>query len=64
MHELCLSAQRAVSDVFGIIVNVVTSDQHNWCAQHTPFGYLHYACLWGVSVYSNEAVTGLLTLLT
>ena len=24
--------QRAVSDAYGIIVNVVTSDQHNWCA--------------------------------
>lgn len=26
-------AQRAVSDAYGIIVNVITSDQHNWCAR-------------------------------
>ena len=29
---LCGVRQRAVSDAYGIIVNVVTSDQHNWCA--------------------------------
>ena len=57
-QELCLSAQRAVSDVFGIIVNVVTSDQHNWCAQHTPYGCVHSVCLLGVLGYSNESVTG------
>ena len=34
-HEALLMcrAQRAVSDAYGIIVNVITSDQHNWCAR-------------------------------
>ncbi len=26
--------QRAACDAYGIIVNVLTSDQHNWCVPH------------------------------
>ncbi len=29
--KLCISVQRAACDAYGIIVNVLTSDQHNWC---------------------------------
>lgn len=28
--------QRAACDAYGIIVNVLTSDQHNWCVYPHP----------------------------
>lgn len=28
--------QRAICDVYGIFINVVTSDQHNWYMRYEP----------------------------
>ena len=36
LSRVSILVQRAACDAYGIIVNVLTSDQHNWCVPPFP----------------------------